>query len=135
MIDGDRIRSFAKDRKIGAAVAEKDYALTWLLKGFYHPNRLLKECFMLKGGTAIRKAFFSGTWRFSEDLDFSVIDIDENKNASEKIKNAIQDILDILARESGIVYSFYSYHPNEGHIIAYVQFRGPLNHPNKMNYH
>jgi len=130
LIDGDRIRRFARERKIGAAVAEKDYALTWLLRGFYHPDSQLKESFLLKGGTAIRKAFFPGTWRFSEDLDFTVT-ANSIKDPDE-IRKSIEAILNILVQESGITYSILSFHSNEGHIISYVQFRGPLNHPNRI---
>ncbi|AFU57606.1 hypothetical protein Ngar_c06630 [Candidatus Nitrososphaera gargensis Ga9.2] len=40
--------------------------------------------------------------------------------------------MDLLLTESGIAYSVHSYHANPGAIIAYVQFRGPLNHPNRI---
>ena len=128
LIDAERLRKLARDEKIGAAVVEKDYAITWLLKGFFLDGSPLREGFVLKGGTAIRKAFFPGMWRFSEDLDFTVMD---GGNA-DGIKESIQKILDMLLTESGISYSLYSFHPNPGAIIAYVQFRGPLNHPNKI---
>jgi uncharacterized protein len=130
LIDGDRIRRFAREKKIGAAVAEKDYVLTWLLRGFYHPSSQLKNSFLLKGGTAIRKAFLPGTWRFSEDLDFTV-----TANGSKdpvQIRNAIGIIFDMLIRECGIAFSMDSFHANAGHIVSDVQFRGPLNYPNRI---
>jgi len=61
---------------------------------------------VLKGGTAIRKAYFPQTWRFSEDLDFTVL---ENTEA-EKIRESMQDTFDIILTESGINYSFESFH-------------------------
>lgn len=50
---------------------QQDYLLSWLLSGLYeHPS--LKEQLIFKGGTALKKCYF-GNYRFSEDLDFSVI--------------------------------------------------------------
>lgn len=119
----------ARDEKMGAAVVEKDYSLTWLLKGFFLKDSPLKESFVLKGGTAIRKAFYPGKWRFSEDLDFTVAGGTDDATG---IRVSIQKILDLLLAESGIEYSIYSFHANPAAIIAYIQFRGPLNHPNRI---
>ena len=53
-------------------VIEKDYALSYVLAGIArHPK--LAHSLIFKGGTALKKIFF-GDYRFSEDLDFSVID-------------------------------------------------------------
>ena len=50
---------------------QQDYLLSWILSGlFEHPT--LKEKLIFKGGTALKKCYF-GNYRFSEDLDFSVI--------------------------------------------------------------
>ena len=50
---------------------QQDYLLSWVLSGLYeHPS--LKEKLIFKGGTALKKCYF-GNYRFSEDLDFSVI--------------------------------------------------------------
>ena len=51
-------------------VVEKDYALSYLLVGIVGVGEL-GDRLLLKGGTALRKAYF-GDYRFSEDLDFSV---------------------------------------------------------------
>jgi predicted nucleotidyltransferase component of viral defense system len=52
-------------------VVEKDYALGWLLAGIaQHPD--LKDSWIFKGGTCLRKCYYE-TFRFSEDLDFTVI--------------------------------------------------------------
>lgn len=128
LIDAEQIRRLAREEKIGTAVVEKDYALTWLLSGFFLKDSRLKDSFILKGGTAIRKAFFPAKWRSSEDLDFTVVD----RNDTNIIRESVQKILDLLLAESGIAYSVYSFHANPGAIIAYVQFRGPPNHPNKI---
>jgi len=72
LISAEQIKRIAREEKLTAGVVEKDYALTWLLRGFYLVNSGLEDSFVLKGGTAIRKVYFPQTWRFSEDLDFTV---------------------------------------------------------------
>jgi predicted nucleotidyltransferase component of viral defense system len=53
-------------------VVEKDYVLGWLLAGIYtHPA--LKDSWVFKGGTCLKKCYFE-TYRFSEDLDFTLPD-------------------------------------------------------------
>lgn len=52
-------------------VIEKDYVLGWLLAGIaQHPD--LARTWIFKGGTCLRKCYYE-TFRFSEDLDFTVI--------------------------------------------------------------
>ena len=51
-------------------LVEKDYALSYLLAGIMHVDEL-RDGLLLKGGTALKKAYFSN-YRFSEDLDFSI---------------------------------------------------------------
>ena len=53
-------------------VVEKDYVLGWVLAGInQHPA--LAEGWIFKGGTCLKKCFFE-TYRFSEDLDFTLRD-------------------------------------------------------------
>jgi predicted nucleotidyltransferase component of viral defense system len=68
-----RIRLDRERKKSGLTfeTIQQDYLLSWLLSGLYeHP--VLKEQLIFKGGTALKKCYF-GNYRFSEDLDFSVI--------------------------------------------------------------
>lgn len=51
-------------------VIEKDYVLGWLLEGIASEPELAST-WIFKGGTALRKCFYE-TYRFSEDLDFTV---------------------------------------------------------------
>jgi predicted nucleotidyltransferase component of viral defense system len=50
-------------------LVEKDYALSYLLAGVMQVDEL-RDGLLLKGGTALKKAYFP-RYRFSEDLDFS----------------------------------------------------------------
>jgi Luciferase-like monooxygenase/Nucleotidyl transferase AbiEii toxin, Type IV TA system len=55
--------------RIFLGVVEKDYVLGWLLAGIAkHP---VTTHWAFKGGTCLRKCWFE-TYRFSEDLDFTV---------------------------------------------------------------
>ena len=51
-------------------VVEKDYALGWVLYGISQHHELA-ETWIFKGGTCLKKCFFE-TYRFSEDLDFTI---------------------------------------------------------------
>jgi predicted nucleotidyltransferase component of viral defense system len=51
-------------------VVEKDYVLGWILAGMYGHEELA-ESWVFKGGTCLKKCYFE-TYRFSEDLDFTL---------------------------------------------------------------
>jgi predicted nucleotidyltransferase component of viral defense system len=53
-------------------VVEKDYVLGWVLAGIARDEEL-SRAWLFKGGTCLKKCFFE-TYRFSEDLDFTVIE-------------------------------------------------------------
>lgn len=52
-------------------VIEKDYVLGWMLAAIA-AEPALKDTWVFKGGTALRKCYFE-TYRLSEDLDFTVV--------------------------------------------------------------
>jgi len=67
----NRLDRERKKNGITFETIQQDYLLSWLLSGLYeHP--FLKEQLIFKGGTALKKCYF-GNYRFSEDLDFSVV--------------------------------------------------------------
>jgi predicted nucleotidyltransferase component of viral defense system len=79
-------------------VIEKDYVLGWLLAGIaQHP--LLGRSWVFKGGTCLRKCYYE-TFRFSEDLDFTVIE--GGPEDPEELRAAFSEIADHLREESGI---------------------------------
>ena len=71
MISVDAIRSRAAGMAGGEATVERDYLLSWVLKSLYETDPL-RESFVFKGGTALRKLYFPQT-RFSVDLDFTLV--------------------------------------------------------------
>ncbi len=72
MISRDEVLEFAREFQLAANVVEKDYALGWLLAGISN-HRELSDTWVFKGGTCLKKCFFE-TYRFSEDLDFTLRD-------------------------------------------------------------
>ena len=128
MISAEDVRRIARKEKLPAGVVEKDYALTWLLRGFYLGSSGLDDVLVLKGGTAIRKVYFPQTWRFSEDLDFTVAKTVESQN----MRDFMLRVFETLLRESGMRYSFESFHLTVGSIMANVQFVGPLSFTNRI---
>jgi predicted nucleotidyltransferase component of viral defense system len=71
VISRQEIIGAAREQGLNADVVEKDYVLGWLLMGIAkHP---LLSRWVFKGGTCLKKCFFE-TYRFSEDLDFTIPD-------------------------------------------------------------
>lgn len=130
LITPDEVRRIAREEKLTAGVVEKDYALTWLLRGINGKNSRLRAVLVLKGGTAIRKVYFPQAWRFSEDLDFTTAIAQD----ADSIRESLQAVFEALLSESGISYSLESFHTTPGSIIADVQFLGPLNFRNRIRH-
>lgn len=70
MIKKQDILDRATEWQLRPEIVEKDYVLGWLLTGLASSGQ--KELWIFKGGTCIKKCFFE-TYRFSEDLDFSLL--------------------------------------------------------------
>ena len=90
---------------LAESVVEKDYVIGWLLWGIgAHP--VLSRYWAFKGGTCLKKCYFE-TYRFSEDLDFSVLPGSALLSADqvfdeEKVRKATQEVLERVQEESGI---------------------------------
>lgn len=70
MIRKQDILDRATEWQLRPEIVEKDYVLGWLLAGLASSGQ--RELWIFKGGTCIKKCFFE-TYRFSEDLDFSLL--------------------------------------------------------------
>jgi predicted nucleotidyltransferase component of viral defense system len=70
MIDRREILEAASSFSLLPNVVEKDYALGWILAGI-NAHEELAEGWEFKGGTCLKKCYFE-TYRFSEDLDFTL---------------------------------------------------------------
>lgn len=70
MIRKQDILDRAAEWQLRPEVVEKDYVLGWLLAAL--ATLTLRAHWIFKGGTSIKKCYFE-TYRFSEDLDFSLL--------------------------------------------------------------
>lgn len=99
MILRQEILNLAAEFGLAANVVEKDYALGWMLAGFgQHPA--IRDTWLFKGGTCLKKCFFE-TYRFSEDLDFTVVDATQLDG--DFLSKLFQDVADWVYEQTGLV--------------------------------
>jgi len=90
----ERVRQWG----LSEEVVEKDYVLGWLLSGIgTHPR--LADSWVFKGGTCLKKCYVE-TYRFSEDLDFTVLE--GGPLAPDDLVPVLVEMLDRLEQASGI---------------------------------
>ena len=98
MIPKNEILELATQASLQAHVIEKDYVLGWLLAGInQHPA--LRESWVFKGGTCLKKCYFE-TYRFSEDLDFTMRD--RSHINVDFLRTTLAEIAEWIYEESGI---------------------------------
>lgn len=123
------IMDFSREFVLTANVIEKDYVLGWVLAGISnHPE--LGKSWIFKGGTCLKKCYFE-TYRFSEDLDFTVVNA-EHQNES-FLTNTFREVADWVYEATGIqiskdTISFEAY-PNPRDKISVqgrISYKGPL---------
>jgi len=107
-------------------VVEKDYVLGWLLWGIgRHP--VLGQSWIFKGGTCLKKCYIE-TYRFSEDLDFTIVDGDPIDPAD--VVPLLGEVLEAVADASGIDFSdrrpTLKARVQPGSVEGRVYYRGPL---------
>ncbi|MDR1990010.1 MAG: nucleotidyl transferase AbiEii/AbiGii toxin family protein [Acidobacteriaceae bacterium] len=71
MISKQDVLERAHEWNLRPEVVEKDYVLGWVLAATTHLPAI-GDHWVLKGGTCVKKCFFE-TYRFSEDLDFTLL--------------------------------------------------------------
>ena len=98
VISRQEILDFAVDFGLDANVVEKDYALGWLLAGFGE-HAATRDAWLFKGGTCLKKCFFE-TYRFSEDLDFTLLDSAHLDSAF--LAQLFQEVADWVYENSGL---------------------------------
>ena len=97
MIHKNEIRELATITNLEAHVIEKDYLLGWILAGIHQHE--IGKTWVFKGGTCLKKCYFD-TYRFSEDLDFTLrysSHIDQ-----QYLQKVFADISEWIYEEAGI---------------------------------
>ncbi|TAJ94082.1 MAG: WYL domain-containing protein [Gammaproteobacteria bacterium] len=99
MISRDEILTVADETGLTPNVVEKDYVLGWML-GAIGANSVLSPTWIFKGGTCLKKCYFE-TYRFSEDLDFTLRDATQLER--EFLTTQFTAIAEWLYESAGIV--------------------------------
>lgn len=125
MITKFDIMDRAAEWQLRPEIVEKDYVIDWLLTGF-STNSETSSNWIFKGGTCLKKCYFE-TYRFSEDLDFSL-----TPNAlytEQEIKNVLLSLAENVSQLSGITF------PIENIIVDSKQnLKGQLTFKAKLAY-
>ena len=129
VIDKREILDAAHRFSVNPHVIEKDYVLGWLLAGIFSNDELAKN-WVFKGGTCLKKCYLE-TYRFSEDLDFTLKDpshLDE-----EFLRRAFGETYKWISENSGPEFfagseRFDVYRNSRGHpnCQAKLAYRGPV---------
>ena len=115
-------------------VVEKDYVLGWLLWGISR-HEAIAESWMFKGGTCLKKCFFE-TYRFSEDLDFTLTD--SSHIHEDFLKTVFTKIGERVYDQTGIelppdYQRFEIYENSRGHKCCQgrIGYQGPVSPPGR----
>jgi predicted nucleotidyltransferase component of viral defense system len=91
-----RLDEERKRTNIQLNILEQDYLLSWVLYGISMVPEL-RNSLAFKGGTALKKCYF-GKYRFSEDLDFSLVGRTKDVDA---ITRNLRNACDVALKEMG----------------------------------
>lgn len=120
MIPPSEIARQAHRLSLGDKTIEQDYVLTWVLQAM--ANSPLRDRLAFKGGTALKKVY-EPDYRFSEDLDFTLLDDTSN----ESLVAAIEALFPWLRREVNIVMDVRRTEIHQtGNPAIYLNYIGPL---------
>ncbi|MFY9264922.1 MAG: nucleotidyl transferase AbiEii/AbiGii toxin family protein [Solirubrobacterales bacterium] len=129
MIPRAALQARASEWGLTEEVVEKDYVLGWLLAGI-GGHRILGATWIFKGGTALKKCYVE-TYRFSEDLDFTVIE--DGPLKPDDLLPVLDEVLDALEQQSGIALTSRSpivrMRPDGQSAEGRIYYRGPRGAP------
>lgn len=123
MILPKEINKHASLHKVSDRQIEKDYILTWVLNGIAnHPE--LSKAIVFKGGTVLKKCYIED-YRFSEDLDFTLLDEALDHNT---LKSKLNEVFAWVKEEANITLQHKAddTHDASGSSQFYVDYIGPL---------
>ena len=129
MIPKQEIMALAAELQLQAHVVEKDYALGWLLAGIAAHSSIGNR-WVFKGGTCLKKCYFE-TYRFSEDLDFTLQDADHLNEAFlagvfEEIGEWIYDACGLVLPPETRKFEIFTNPRGNQSAQGRVGYRGPL---------
>ena len=129
MIDRREIIDAASTLGLNPYIVEKDLVLGWVLAGIYQHEALAAH-WIFKGGTCLKKCFFE-TYRFSEDLDFTLTD--ESHIDEEFLSRVFREIAEWIYEETGIelpadrqTFDIYNNLRGNPSCQGKLSYRGPI---------
>lgn len=129
MIDRREILGAASSFSLLPNVVEKDYVLGWVLAGI-NAHEDLAESWVFKGGTCLKKCYFE-TYRFSEDLDFTLRD--ESHIDEKFLRPVFEEVVTWISEQSGlnipadqIAFDFYDNPRGHTSCQGKIAYRGPV---------
>lgn len=124
MIEPKEINKVATENKVNDRQIEKDYVLSWILFAI-SKNEILSKAMVFKGGTVLKKAYFED-YRFSEDLDFTLIN---EEITNDQIKDQFKKLFEFIIEEANIEIQIderkWTIHET-GSPQFYIEYVGPL---------
>lgn len=122
MIKPGEIQNKAREVGVRDQQIEKDYILSWILQGVAQHEQL-STAITFKGGTVLKKFYFED-YRFSEDLDFTLLD---NDIPNEQIFEWFTEVFEYIREEANIPLEIIDNNEHEdGGINFYISYVGPL---------
>lgn len=122
MIRPSEIQKKANLEKVRDTQIEKDYVISWILSGISE-HSLLSRCLGFKGGTVLKKFYFED-YRYSEDLDFTLID---DSVSDDVLRKSFAEVFDAIREEANIPLAMEDFGIHEtGNINFYISYSGPL---------
>jgi hypothetical protein len=108
-------------RRIQESVLERDYCLAWFLCALAESD--LKPILAFKGGTSLKRCYF-GDYRFSEDLDFTLLE----PIAFDELTKRLDPVHAAVREASGIEFSFdrEDRQKHDNTYSFYLRYVGPL---------
>lgn len=108
-------------RRIPESVLERDYCLAWFLAGLSESD--LRRIMAFKGSTALKRCYF-GDYRFSEDLDFTLVEPAPLKG----ILRGLEPVYASVRNATGIEFVFdrQDRHAHANSHTFYLKYTGPL---------
>ena len=124
MINQRDLRARVAEWALRDDVVEKDYVLGWVLAGI-GTEPALRDGWVFKGGTCLKKCYLE-TFRFSEDLDFTVLP--GGPVEQQDVLDHLDGMLRRIGQESGIDFTVreprIEVRPT-GSLEARIYYRGP----------
>jgi len=122
MIRPGEIQRIARGAGVRDQQIEKDYVLSWILNGIARHDQL-SGIMAFKGGTVLKKFYFED-YRFSEDLDFTLLD---DQVSNDQIFSWFRETFEYIRNEANIPLEIVDNNEHEdGGINFYIGYIGPL---------